>query len=67
MYLTAPEMYYEDDSDFGDNDYFEGGDPSSLEFQMHGYGGFGYDTSHVPTDPLPEIVQAAARGDRAGA
>jgi hypothetical protein len=32
-------------------------------FQIHGYGGFGYDTSHVPQDGnRPEIVVAAKDG-----
>eukprot|EP00978_Attheya_sp_CCMP212_P018217 scaffold49527_cov53-Attheya_sp.AAC.5 len=32
-------------------------------FQIHGYGGFGYDTSHVPQDGNPpEIVVAAKDG-----
>eukprot|EP00656_Telonema_subtile_P022442 TRINITY_DN23580_c0_g2_i2.p1 TRINITY_DN23580_c0_g2~~TRINITY_DN23580_c0_g2_i2.p1 ORF type:complete len:297 (-),score=38.64 TRINITY_DN23580_c0_g2_i2:4-894(-) len=40
------------------------GDPSSLDFQTHGYGGFGYDTSHVePDEPEPALVGAAKQGE----
>ena len=51
---------YDEFDDF--DDYVP--DFGSLEFQMYGYGGFGYDTSHVPKDdPDPAIVSAARRGD----
>jgi hypothetical protein len=40
------------------------GDPASLGFQEHGYGGFGYSTSHVKADdPQPDVVEYSARGD----
>lgn len=52
-------MFDADDDAFGS--FY---DPSSVEFQIYGYGGFGYDTSHVkPDDVQPEIVQAAKNGD----
>ena len=39
-------------------------DPSSLEFQLQGYGGFGYDTTHLKKDDkVPKIVKAAGDGD----
>ena len=38
-----------------------------VHFQMYGYGGFGYDTSHVPKDePEPPITKKAHNGDLAG-
>jgi len=38
-----------------------------VDFQMHGYGGFGYDTSDVPKDePKPTITKKADAGDLAG-
>jgi hypothetical protein len=50
-----------DGFDSDDNPY---NDPSSLEFQLRGHGGFGYDTSHVPRDEAePAIVKAAGDGN----
>ena len=48
--------------DFFNDDPYGGMD--SVEFQMYGYGGFGYDTSHVkPAEKTSELVKAAKAGD----
>jgi hypothetical protein len=66
----ADDDCYDDDDDFYAYDDYDNGcdydyepDYSSLDFQMNGYGGFGYDTNHVPADdPVPSIVNAARAG-----
>ena len=51
--------YYDDDYDSYGDEY----DPvrhmaeDPIHFQMYGYGGFGYDTSHVPKDE-PDTLRA---------
>lgn len=54
--------YYDEDYDAYDhmtNDPFD--------FQMYGYGGFGYDTSHIqPDEPRSEICIKASTGDLIG-
>lgn len=41
-------------------------DHSSVDFQMNGYGGFGYGTSHVPkNEPHTELFNAAKNGNLA--
>ena len=60
--------YYDDydDYDYDDYDY----DPwdhmtnDPVDFAMHGYGGFGYDTSHIQQDEKQsEMCIAASKGD----
>ena len=62
-------MDWDDDYDYGD---YEDYDPSDhmmndpVGFQIHGYGGFGYDTSHVePSEEHSELYNASSAGDLA--
>lgn len=45
--------YYSDDDDYNPMRHMME-DP--VDFQMHGYGGFGYDSSHVPPDEPPSAL-----------
>jgi len=59
---------YEDYEDY-DSDDLEAymPEPGSLEFQLYGYGGFGYNTDHVPKDDdVPDIVRYAKTGNIEG-
>lgn len=55
------ETYFDE---FGDYDPMEHMVKDPVDFQMYGYGGFGYDTSHVPKDEdHSELYKAAEAGD----
>ena len=59
--------YSDDDYDYEDYNPLQHMMDDPVHFQMYGYGGFGYDTSHVPRDePEPPITKKAAAGDLAG-
>jgi hypothetical protein len=47
--------------DYDDFDYFDDYDP--VDFQINGYGGFGYDTSHVKPDQEHSALYRAAESD----
>lgn len=64
--------YYHDDYDSSSDDFMYGDDYDPVEqmardpvaFQMYGYGGFGYDTSHVrPDEARQELTERAEAGD----
>ena len=56
--------YYSDDDEYDPMRHMME-DP--VDFQMHGYGGFGYDTSHVrPDEPLSALVKKVTYDDLEG-
>jgi len=67
---------YDSYDSYDDDGFMYGADYDAVEhmtrdpvgFQMHGYGGFGYDTSHVRPDEVPpELTRSAKEGDVASA
>ncbi len=62
--------YYDSDDDYNDDYSYDAAEHMTndpVHFQMFGYGGFGYDTSHIgPDEPRPELCINASRGDLGG-
>mmetsp|Transcript_36472 Transcript_36472/g.74405 ORF Transcript_36472/g.74405 Transcript_36472/m.74405 type:complete len:851 (+) Transcript_36472:234-2786(+) len=65
-------MSYSDDDydaydDYDDYDVVDHMTNDPIDFQINGYGGFGYDTSHIgPDEPRSEMCLSAFQGDLSG-
>ncbi|KAL7430030.1 hypothetical protein ACHAXM_001984 [Skeletonema potamos] len=62
--------YYDSDDDYYDHYSYDAAEHMTndpVHFQMYGYGGFGYDTSHIgPDEPMSDMCINASRGDLSG-